>query len=67
MKAIVVEQPGSPARLVWREVPDPVPGAGDVLIDVAASAVNRADLLQAAGHYPRRRAPRTPWAWSARG
>ena len=52
MKAIVVEQPGSPARLVWREVPDPVPGAGDVLINVAASAVNRADLLQAAGHYP---------------
>jgi len=52
MKAIVVERPGSPADLVWREVPDPEPVAGEVLIDVAASAVNRADLLQAAGHYP---------------
>jgi putative PIG3 family NAD(P)H quinone oxidoreductase len=52
MKAIVVERPGPPAVLVWREVPDPVPTAGEVLIDVAASAVNRADLLQAAGHYP---------------
>jgi putative PIG3 family NAD(P)H quinone oxidoreductase len=52
MKAIVVEQPGPPPVLVWREAPDPVPTAGEVLIDVAASAVNRADLLQAAGHYP---------------
>jgi len=52
MKAIVVERPGSPADLSWREVPDPVPAGDEVLIDVAASAVNRADLLQAAGHYP---------------
>lgn len=52
MKAIVVERPGSPAELSWTEVPDPVPAADEVLIDVAASAVNRADLLQAAGHYP---------------
>lgn len=52
MKAIVVERPGSPAELSWTEVPDPEPAAGEVLIDVAASAVNRADLLQAAGHYP---------------
>ena len=52
MKAIVVERPGSPAELVWTEVPDPVPAADEVLIEVAASAVNRADVLQAAGHYP---------------
>jgi putative PIG3 family NAD(P)H quinone oxidoreductase len=52
MKAIVVEQAGSPADLAWREVPDPVVVDGHVLIDVAAGAVNRADLLQAAGHYP---------------
>ena len=52
MKAIVVERPGSPAELTWTEVPDPVPADDEVLIDVAASAVNRADLLQAAGHYP---------------
>ena len=52
MKAIVVERPGSPAELAWAEAPDPVPANDEVLIDVAASAVNRADLLQAAGHYP---------------
>lgn len=34
------------------EVPDPRPGPGEVLIDVAATAVNRADLLQRQGHYP---------------
>jgi putative PIG3 family NAD(P)H quinone oxidoreductase len=36
----------------WAEVPDPVPGPGEVLLDVVASAVNRADLLQRQGHYP---------------
>lgn len=35
----------------WTEVPDPVPQPGEVLVDVAASAVNRADLLQRAGFY----------------
>jgi NADPH2:quinone reductase len=38
--------------LTWNEVPDPRPGDGEVLLDVAASAVNRADLLQRQGHYP---------------
>ena len=38
--------------LIWREVPDPEPGPGEVLIDIAATAVNRADLLQAQGSYP---------------
>jgi putative PIG3 family NAD(P)H quinone oxidoreductase len=38
--------------LALQDVPDPDPGPGEVLIDVAASAVNRADLLQRAGHYP---------------
>lgn len=52
MKAIVVERPGSPPELRWTEVADPGPADDEVLIDVAASAVNRADLLQAAGHYP---------------
>ncbi|WP_117211172.1 NAD(P)H-quinone oxidoreductase [Allorhizocola rhizosphaerae] len=49
MHAITVPVPG---ELVWGEVPDPVPAPGEVLIDVVASAVNRADLLQVAGHYP---------------
>ncbi len=38
--------------LVLTEVADPVPGLGEVLIEVAATAVNRADLLQRAGRYP---------------
>jgi putative PIG3 family NAD(P)H quinone oxidoreductase len=42
----------SPGELVWAEVPDPEPGPGEVVVEVAASAVNRADLLQVAGHYP---------------
>jgi len=38
--------------LSWVEVPDPVPGAGEAVVDVHAAAVNRADLLQRAGKYP---------------
>lgn len=52
MKAITIPQPGGPEALIWTEVPDPRPGPGEVLIDVRASAVNRADLLQRQGHYP---------------
>ncbi|GAA0902467.1 NAD(P)H-quinone oxidoreductase [Streptomyces thermoalcalitolerans] len=51
MHAITIPEPGGPERLVWDEVPDPVPGEGEVLIDVAASAVNRADILQRQGFY----------------
>src|SRR5436305_7221635 len=51
MRAIVIREPGGPDVLEWTEVPDPTPGPGEVLVDVAASAVNRADLLQRAGHY----------------
>lgn len=39
-------------ELAWSEVPDPIPGPGEVLIRTAATAVNRADLLQVAGFYP---------------
>jgi putative PIG3 family NAD(P)H quinone oxidoreductase len=51
MKAIVFSAPGGPEVLTWSEVPDPVPGDGQVLIEVAAAAVNRADLMQRRGHY----------------
>ncbi len=51
MHAITIDEPGGPEALVWAEVPDPVPGEGEVLIEVAASAVNRADLLQRQGFY----------------
>jgi putative PIG3 family NAD(P)H quinone oxidoreductase len=49
MHAIVAE---SADELVWQQVPDAVPGRGEVLVKVSAAGVNRADLLQAAGHYP---------------
>lgn len=52
MHAIVVTQPGDPDVLSWQEVPDPIAGPGEVLIDVVATAVNRADLLQRQGLYP---------------
>lgn len=52
MRAITVREPGGPEVLEWTEVADPSPGRGEVLIDVAASAVNRADLLQRQGLYP---------------
>ena len=51
MRAVVITQPGGPEVLAWQEVPDASPGAGEVLVEVAASAVNRADLLQRQGHY----------------
>lgn len=49
MRAIVAE---SGSDLAWLEVPDVTAGDGEVVIDVAAAGINRADLLQAAGHYP---------------
>jgi putative PIG3 family NAD(P)H quinone oxidoreductase len=52
MRAVVCEGHGEVDVLRWAEVADPVPGAGEVLIDVVASAVNRADLLQRMGFYP---------------
>jgi putative PIG3 family NAD(P)H quinone oxidoreductase len=52
MRAVVITEPGGPEVLRWLEVPDPVPGPGEVVIDVAASGVNRADLMQREGRYP---------------
>ena len=52
MYAITVREPGGPEVLEWTEAPDPVAGPGEVVLDVVASAVNRADLLQRQGHYP---------------
>ncbi|MET8831050.1 NAD(P)H-quinone oxidoreductase [Streptomyces sp. NPDC004610] len=51
MHAITISEPGGPEALVWGEVSDPVPGEGEVLVDVVASAVNRADILQRQGFY----------------
>ena len=52
MKAILVDEQSPERALRWAEVPDPVPGPGEVLVDIHATAVNRADLLQRAGNYP---------------
>ncbi|MFG2043362.1 NAD(P)H-quinone oxidoreductase [Dactylosporangium sp. NPDC048998] len=52
MHAITIERPGGPEVLRWTEVPDPAPAAGEVLIEVAAAGVNRADALQRQGNYP---------------
>jgi putative PIG3 family NAD(P)H quinone oxidoreductase len=52
MRAVTAAEPGGPDVLSVTELADPEPGPGEVVVDVAASAVNRADLLQRQGHYP---------------
>lgn len=52
MRAVVITAPGGPEVLRLKEVPDPEPGPGEVVLDVAATAVNRADLMQREGRYP---------------
>ncbi|GAB2469927.1 NAD(P)H-quinone oxidoreductase [Streptomyces incanus] len=51
MYAITIPEPGGPETLVWAKVPDPVPGEGEVLVEVVAGAVNRADIMQRQGFY----------------
>ncbi len=52
MRAAVITEPGGPEVLRVQEIDDPVAGPEEVLIDVKASALNRADLLQRQGQYP---------------
>jgi NADPH:quinone reductase len=52
MKAVEITSYGQPDVLRLGERPDPVAGAGEVLIRVAASGVNRPDVLQRTGNYP---------------
>jgi putative PIG3 family NAD(P)H quinone oxidoreductase len=52
MRAITIPEPGGPDALVLDEVPAPEPRADEVLIDVVAAGVNRADVMQRLGHYP---------------
>ncbi|MGJ7583628.1 alcohol dehydrogenase catalytic domain-containing protein, partial [Variovorax sp. RHLX14] len=52
MKAIEITSYGAPEVLRVAQRPDPVAGAGELLIRVAASGVNRPDVLQRKGHYP---------------
>lgn len=52
MKAIIVRQPGGPDQLSLGEWEKPVPGQKEILVKVAATALNRADTLQRRGMYP---------------
>jgi len=52
MRAVIAPDPGGPEALIVTDLPDPEPGPGEVVIDIVASAVNRADTLQRQGFYP---------------
>jgi len=52
MRAVVLTEFGGPEVLRITEVPVPTPGPDEVLVDVAATALNRADILQRKGFYP---------------
>lgn len=52
MKAVLIREFGGPEVLHIGEIETPVPGAGEVLVRVRATALNRADLLQRRGFYP---------------
>ncbi len=52
MRAVVTTGPGDASVLSVGEVAEPLPGAGEVLVEVVATAVNRADTLQRQGFYP---------------
>lgn len=49
---MIAPEPGGPEALKVVDLPDPTPGPGEVVIDVVATAVNRADVLQRRGFYP---------------
>jgi putative PIG3 family NAD(P)H quinone oxidoreductase len=52
MRAVIASEPGGPEVLDVTDLPDPVAGAGEVVLDLAGTAVNRADTLQRQGKYP---------------
>jgi NADPH2:quinone reductase len=59
VRAAVLERTGGPEALVLQEVPDPVPGEGQSLVDVRASGINFLEVLVRQGRYPQ--APPLPW------
>ncbi|GLZ52769.1 NAD(P)H-quinone oxidoreductase [Actinomycetospora sp. NBRC 106378] len=52
MYGIAIREPGGPEVLEWTEQPDPEAGTGEVVLDVVAAGVNRADVMQRQGNYP---------------
>jgi putative PIG3 family NAD(P)H quinone oxidoreductase len=51
VKAITLPEPGGPNALVLDDVPEPLPRPGEVVVEVVAAGVNRADVMQRQGHY----------------
>ncbi len=52
VRAVTISAPGGPEKLAVSTLDDQTPLPGEVVIDVVSAGVNRADLLQRAGHYP---------------
>lgn len=52
MRAVLIREPGDASGMYVGEFPTPTPGAGELLVRVRATALNRADLLQRRGFYP---------------
>jgi NADPH:quinone reductase-like Zn-dependent oxidoreductase len=52
MTAIHIREPGGPEVLEPTKIPTPIPGAGEVLVKVAAAGINRPDVIQRLGLYP---------------
>jgi NADPH2:quinone reductase len=63
MRAVQVEAPGGPEVLALVELPEPVPGPGQALVDVTAAGVNFVEIYQRSGIYPRP----TPFVLGAEG
>ena len=51
MWAIQIQERGGPEVMAWRELPDPEPKAGQIVVDVAAAGVNFIDTYQRSGLY----------------
>jgi NADPH:quinone reductase-like Zn-dependent oxidoreductase len=60
MKALRFHEFGEPSVLRIEEIPTPLPGDGDVLVQVKASSVNPSDVKNVAGAFPKTKPPRTP-------
>lgn len=52
MQAILFDQPGTADQLYLGDFPQPEPEPGEILVKVAATALNRADIMQREGNYP---------------
>lgn len=53
MKAVVLREHGGPEVLVIEDVATPIHGAEEIVVKIAATALNRADILQRMGFYPK--------------